>query len=88
MIAAEPFMLVFRFLHIVTGVAWVGSAFLFVGFIGPSAAEVGPSALPLLTAAVKKRADRLEQSRPTPIAIVRKLPGMPARLATASDPRR
>ena len=55
MIAAEPFMLVFRFLHIVTGMAWVGSAFLFVGFIGPSAAEVGPSALPLLTAAVKKR---------------------------------
>jgi uncharacterized membrane protein len=55
MIAAVPFMLVFRFLHIVAGVLWVGSAFLFVGFIGPSAAEVGPSAGPLLTVAVKKR---------------------------------
>lgn len=55
MIAAVPFMLVFRFLHIVAGVLWVGSAFLFVAFIGPSAAEVGPSAGPLLTAAVKKR---------------------------------
>jgi len=55
MIAASPFMLVFRFLHIVAGVLWVGSAFLFVGFIGPSAAEVGPAAGPLLTAAVKKR---------------------------------
>jgi hypothetical protein len=33
----------------------VGSAFLFVGFIGPSAAEVGPAAGPLLNAAVKKR---------------------------------
>jgi uncharacterized membrane protein len=55
MIAAEPFMLVFRFLHIVAGVLWVGSAFLFVAFIGPSAAEVGPAAGPLLTAAVKKR---------------------------------
>ena len=55
MIAAEPFMIVFRFLHIVAGMLWVGSAFLFVGFIGPSAAEVGPSAGPLLTAAVKKR---------------------------------
>lgn len=55
MIAAAPFMLVFRFLHIVAGVLWVGSAFLFVGFIGPSAGEVGPSAGPLLTAAVKKR---------------------------------
>ena len=55
MIAAQPFMIVFRFLHILAGVLWVGSAFLFVGFIGPSAAEVGPSAGPLLTAAVKKR---------------------------------
>jgi len=54
-IAAVPFMLVFRFLHIVTGVLWVGSSFLFVGFIGPSAVEVGPSAGPLLSAAVKKR---------------------------------
>ncbi|HEV8421284.1 MAG TPA: hypothetical protein VGR13_08020 [Actinomycetota bacterium] len=55
MIAASPFFLVFRFFHIVAGVLWVGSAFLFVGFIGPSAAEVGPAAGPLLTAAVKKR---------------------------------
>ena len=51
----EPFMLVFRFLHIVAGILWVGSAFLFSAFIGPSAAEVGPSAGPLLTVAVKKR---------------------------------
>ena len=55
MIAAHAFMLIFRFLHILAGVLWVGSAFLFVGFIGPSAAEVGPSAVPLLTVAVKKR---------------------------------
>jgi uncharacterized membrane protein len=55
MIAAVPFMLVFRFLHIVAGVLWVGSAFLFVGFLGPAAAEVGPAAGPLLTNAVKKR---------------------------------
>ena len=55
MIAIAPFMLIFRFLHIVAGALWVGSAFLFSGFIGPSAAEVGPSAGPLLTALVKKR---------------------------------
>lgn len=55
MLAADPFMLVFRFLHIVAGALWVGSAFLFSGFIGPSAAEVGPSAGPLLSALVKKR---------------------------------
>jgi hypothetical protein len=55
MIATVPFMIVFRLLHIVAGALWVGSAFLFVGFIGPSAAEVGPSAGPLLHAVVKKR---------------------------------
>lgn len=55
MLGADLFMLPFRFLHIVAGVLWVGAAFLFVAFIGPSAAEVGPSAGPLLTAAVKKR---------------------------------
>jgi hypothetical protein len=55
MLALVPFMLVFRLLHVVAGVLWVGSAFLFVAFIGPSAAEVGPSAGPLLSVAVKKR---------------------------------
>jgi hypothetical protein len=55
MVATVPFMLVFRFLHIVSGALWVGSAFLFVGIIGPSAAEVGPSAGPLFHVAVKKR---------------------------------
>jgi hypothetical protein len=54
-LAIEPFMLVFRFLHIVAGSLWVGSAFLFSGFLGPSAAEVGPAAGPLLTVMVKKR---------------------------------
>jgi hypothetical protein len=53
--STDLFLLIFRFLHVVAGVLWVGSAFLFVGFIGPSAAEVGPSAGPLLVAAVKKR---------------------------------
>lgn len=55
MIATDVFSVVFRFLHIVPGALWVGAAFLFVAFIGPSAAEVGPSAGPLLEAAVKKR---------------------------------
>jgi uncharacterized membrane protein len=55
MIATSVFYLVFRFFHILAGVLWVGSAFLFVAIIGPSAAEVGPSAGPLLTVAVKKR---------------------------------
>lgn len=55
MIAADTFMIVFRFLHIVPGVLWVGSSFLFVGIIGPSAAKVGPAAGPLMSEAVKGR---------------------------------
>jgi uncharacterized membrane protein len=55
MIASSPFFLIFRFLHIVAGALWVGSAFLFSAFIGPSAAEVGPSAGPLIATMVKKR---------------------------------
>ncbi|MEO8423622.1 MAG: hypothetical protein ABI595_06870 [Actinomycetota bacterium] len=55
MLASSVFYLVFRFFHIVAGVLWVGSAFLFSAFLGPSVAEVGPSAGPLLTVIVKKR---------------------------------
>jgi uncharacterized membrane protein len=55
MLATNAVMIVLRFLHIVAGVLWVGSAFLFVAIIGPSAAEVGPSAGPLLSVAVHKR---------------------------------
>ena len=55
MIATSAFFIVFRTFHILAGVLWVGSAFLFVAIIGPSAAEVGPAAGPLLNAAVKKR---------------------------------
>lgn len=55
MLAIAPFMLIFRFLHIVSGSLWVGSTFLFSGFIGPTAAELGPAAGPMLGGLVKKR---------------------------------
>ena len=55
MLASSVFFLVFRFFHIVAGALWIGSTFLFSVFLGPSVAEVGPSAGPLLTAMVKKR---------------------------------
>ncbi|HEX8100750.1 MAG TPA: hypothetical protein VF660_11195 [Actinomycetota bacterium] len=53
--AAVPFMLLFRFLHIVAGVLWVGSAFMFILFVGPTAGEVGPAAGPMLHGIVEKR---------------------------------
>jgi hypothetical protein len=51
----DPLMLVLRTIHIVGGVLWVGSAFLFVAFIGPAAADTAPSSGALLSNAVKKR---------------------------------
>jgi uncharacterized membrane protein len=40
MLAAEGFELVFRTLHIMAGIAWAGSAFLFTVFIEPAAAKL------------------------------------------------
>ena len=51
----DPLMLVLRFLHIVAGAAWFGSAFLFTGFVGPSAAETAPSSGALMSAVIRKR---------------------------------
>jgi len=48
-------MIVFRFLHIVAGAFWFGAATLFGAVLGPAAAEVGPSAGPLLANLVVKR---------------------------------
>jgi uncharacterized membrane protein len=48
-------MIALRFMHIVFGAAWFGSAFLFAGFVGPSAAETAPGSGPLMSAVVKKR---------------------------------
>ena len=48
-------MIVLRLFHILGGALWFGSAFLFAGFIGPSAAETAPSSGPMMSAAIKKR---------------------------------
>ena len=55
MIASSPFFLVFRFIHIISGALWFGSAFLFALFVGPAAAKVGPASVPLMHVAVKER---------------------------------
>jgi len=55
MVSASTYMIIFRFLHIVAAAFWFGAATLFGAFLGPAAAEVGPSAGPLLTNMVVKR---------------------------------
>jgi uncharacterized membrane protein len=51
----DPLMLLLRTFHIVAGAAWFGSAFLFTGFVGPSAMETAPSSGALMHALIKKR---------------------------------
>ena len=55
MLAAEGFELVFRTLHIMSGVAWAGSAFLFTVFIEPAAARLGPAAGPFMEETIGRR---------------------------------
>ena len=55
MLALSTYMLVFRGIHILAGVLWVGSAFLFAAFIEPTAAKLGPGAGPFMNELVEKR---------------------------------
>lgn len=47
MLATSAYLIVFRILHVVAGVAWGGAVFLFVVFVQPSAAALGPGRRPL-----------------------------------------
>jgi hypothetical protein len=60
MIATDWFHVVFRLIHIGAGVAWAGGVFLFVVFIQPSAAAIGPAAGPMMgqLLGVRKLVDR------------------------------
>jgi uncharacterized membrane protein len=47
-IGAQWFFIIFRLIHILAGVAWAGGVFLFVVFLQPTAAAVGPAAGPVM----------------------------------------
>jgi uncharacterized membrane protein len=48
MSGSQWFFIIFRLLHILAGVAWAGGVFLFVVFLQPSAAAIGPAAGPMM----------------------------------------
>ena len=48
MLATSIYMIVFRVLHVVLGIAWGGALFLLVFFIQPAAKAVGPAAGPFM----------------------------------------
>jgi hypothetical protein len=55
MVALQTYMLVFRILHIVSGIFWVGSAFFVTVFLEPTAGELGPDAGPVMAHLMDKR---------------------------------
>ena len=55
MLATNGFMVVFRIVHILAGVFWVGSVFLFVVYLQPSAAAIAPAGAPLMGELLGKR---------------------------------
>ena len=55
MLGTDGFMVLFRLIHIVAGVFWVGSLFLFVMFLQPAAAAIAPAGAPLMNELLGKR---------------------------------
>ncbi len=48
MLAAGVYVIVFRIVHIMAGIAWAGSVFLFAVFIQPSVAAIAPTGAPFM----------------------------------------
>jgi uncharacterized membrane protein len=59
--AVSVYMLVFRAVHILAGIAWAGSVFLLVTFVQPSSAAIAPAGAPFMGELLGRRrlVDRL-----------------------------
>jgi uncharacterized membrane protein len=55
MVGLSTYMLVFRVVHIVGGIFWVGSAFFVTVFLEPTVGELGPAAGPVMTHLMERR---------------------------------
>ncbi len=55
MLAAAAYMIVFRIVHILAGIFWAGSVYLFVVFIQPSVAAIAPAGAPFMAELLGKR---------------------------------
>lgn len=54
-LATDAYMVVLRIVHISTGVIWVGSLFVVVVFVQPSAAALGPTGAPFMSELRRRR---------------------------------
>ena len=55
MLAIDTSLVILRLVHIVTGVIWVGSLFVVVVFVQPSAAALGPAGAPFMSELRRRR---------------------------------
>lgn len=55
MLATDTSMVFLRIVHITTGVIWVGSLFVVVVFVQPSAATLGPAGAPFMSELRRRR---------------------------------
>jgi uncharacterized membrane protein len=55
MLATDAYIVALRIVHIATGVIWVGSLFVVVVFIQPSAATIGPAGAPFMSELRRRR---------------------------------
>ena len=55
MLSTDAYMVTLRIVHIVTGVIWVGSLFVVVVFVQPSAAALGPAGAPFMSELRRRR---------------------------------
>jgi uncharacterized membrane protein len=55
MLASDASMVLLRIVHIGTGVIWVGSLFVVVFFVQPSAATLGPAGAPFMSELRRRR---------------------------------
>ena len=55
MLATDAYLVLLRIVHIATGVIWVGSLFVVVVFVQPSAATLGPAGAPFMSELRRRR---------------------------------
>ena len=55
MLGTDAYMVTLRIVHIVTGVIWVGSLFVVVVFVQPTAAALGPAGAPFMSELRRRR---------------------------------
>jgi hypothetical protein len=54
-LAAAPYMIVFRIVHVLAGIFWGGSVYMLVVFVQPSVAAIAPAGAPFMAELLGKR---------------------------------